>query len=223
MEWSNTTPIVGLKTCKDLELILNIQKEGGTTSTYSKLAKEYKDIFEGIGNLENKCKIHLKENAVLTVYPARKVPLAMRQKLKNELDRLEALNIIGKVSKQTDWVNTMVMVEKKDGNVHLCIDPVDLNKAIQRPHYPIPTFEDATEDLHGISTISKLNVWSGYWILPLTERSSFYSTFSTVFGRYRWKRYPFGLVSAQDKFQHQMDEIFEGLEGIHILIDDILV
>ncbi|KAK2706032.1 hypothetical protein QYM36_016153, partial [Artemia franciscana] len=166
---SNTTPIVGLKSCKDLELIkliLNIQKEDRTTSAYSKL-----DTFEGIENLENKCEIHLKENAVPTVYPARKVPLAMKQKLKDELDRLEALNIIGKVSEPTDWVNAMVMVEKKDGSVRLCIDPVDLNKTIRRPHYPIPTFEDATEDLHGIST----------------------------------------------------HRIFEGLEGIRILIDDILV
>ena len=131
---SNTTPIVGLKTCKDLELIkliLNIQKEGGTTSAYSQLVKEYKDIFEGIGNLENKCEIHLKENAVPMVYPARKVPLAMKQKLKDELDRLEALNIIGKVSEPTDWVNAMVMVEKKDGSVRLCIEPVDLNKAMK--------------------------------------------------------------------------------------------
>ncbi|KAK2727377.1 hypothetical protein QYM36_008013 [Artemia franciscana] len=130
----------------------------------------------------------------------------MKQKLKDKLDRLEALNIIGKVSEPTEWVNAMVMVEKKDES-----------------HYPIPTFEDATEDLHGISTVSKLDVRSGYWILPLTERSSFYTTFSTVFGRYRWKRYPFGLVSAQNEFQRQMDEIFEGLEGIRILIDNILV
>ncbi|KAK2716561.1 hypothetical protein QYM36_006892 [Artemia franciscana] len=195
---------MGLKTCKDLQLIkliLNIQKEGGTTSAYSKLVNEYKDTFEGIGNLENKCEIHLKENAVPTVYPARKVPLAMKQKLKDELDRLEAINIIGKVSEPTVWVNAMVMVEKKDGSVRLY----------------------ATEDLHGISTVSKLDVQSGYWILPLSERSSFYTTFSTVFGRYRWKRYPFGLVSAQDEFQRQMDEIFKGLEGICILIDDILV
>ncbi|KAK2725422.1 hypothetical protein QYM36_000054 [Artemia franciscana] len=115
----------------------------------------------------------LKENAVPTVYPARKVPLAMKQNLKDELDRLEALNIIGKVSDPTDWVNAIVMVKKKDGSVRLCIDPVDLNKAIRRPHYPIPTFEEATEDSHGISTVSKLDVRSGYWILPLTERSSF--------------------------------------------------
>ena len=55
----------------------------------------------------------------------------MKQKLKDELDRLEAINIIGKVSEPTVWVNAMVMVEKKDGSVRLCIDPVDLNKAIR--------------------------------------------------------------------------------------------
>ncbi|KAK2713618.1 hypothetical protein QYM36_009479 [Artemia franciscana] len=133
---SNTTPIVGRKTCKDLELImliLNIKKEDRTTSACSKLVNEYKDILKGIGNLENKCEIHLKENSVPTVYPARKVPLAMKQKLTDELDRLEALNIIEKISEAPDWVNTMVIVKKKDESARLCIDPVDLNKAIRRP------------------------------------------------------------------------------------------
>ena len=76
---SNTIPVMGLKSCKDLELIkliLNIQKEDRTTSACSKQANEYKDTFKEIGNLENKCDIHLKENAIPTVYPVRKVPLA---------------------------------------------------------------------------------------------------------------------------------------------------
>ncbi|KAK2710413.1 hypothetical protein QYM36_011810 [Artemia franciscana] len=117
----------------------------------------------------------------------------------------------------------MVMVEKKDGGVRLCIDPVDLNKAIKRPYYPVPSFEDAVAELDGAAVFSRLDARSGYWILPLSTRSSYYTTFSTIYGRYRWKRYPFGLVSAQDEFQRKMEEAFEGLEGIRILVDDILV
>ena len=128
-----------------------------------------------------------------------------------------------KVSKSTDWVNAMVMVEKKDGTVRLCIDPVDLNKAIKRPHYPITTFEDAVAEIDGAVIFSKLDARSGYWILPLSTRSSYLTTFSTIFGRYRWKRYPFGLVSVPDEFQRKMEEAFEGLKGIRILVDDILV
>ncbi|KAK2718380.1 hypothetical protein QYM36_005628 [Artemia franciscana] len=117
----------------------------------------------------------------------------------------------------------MVMVEKKDGGVRLCIDPVDLNKAIKRPYYPVPSFDDAVAELDGAAVFSRLDARSGYWILPLSTRSSYYTTFSTIYGRYRWKRYPFGLVSAQDEFQRKMKEAFEGLEGIRILVDDILV
>ncbi|KAK2725576.1 hypothetical protein QYM36_000169 [Artemia franciscana] len=197
-----------------IKLVLNIEKSP---------VSEYSDVFKGIGKLKTECEIYLKDNATPTVHPARKIPLALKQKLKTELERLESLDIIKKVSEPTDWVNAMVMVEKKDGGVRLCIDPVDLNKAIKRPYYPVPSFDDAVAELDGAAVFSRLDARSGYWILPLSTRSSYYTTFSTIYGQYRWKRYPFGLVSAQDEFQRKMEEAFEGLEGIRILVDDILV
>ena len=214
---SNTTPIIGFKASKDMNLIklvLNIEE-----SPVSK----YSDVFKGIGKLETECEIYLKDNATPTVHPARKIPLTLKQKLKTELERLESLDIIEKVSEPTDWVNDMVMVEKKDGGVRLCINPVDVNKAIKRPYYPVPSFDNAVAELDGAAVFSRLDACSGYWILPLSTRSSYYTTFSTIYSRYRWKRYPFSLVSAQDEFQRKMEEAFEGLEGIRILVDDILV
>ena len=65
-----------------------------------------------------------------------KFPAAMQDKLKTELSHLESLGIIEKVVTLTKWVNSMVMVERKDGSIRLCIDPVDLNKSIKQPHYP---------------------------------------------------------------------------------------
>ena len=47
------------------------------------------------------------------VHPARKIPLALKQKLKDKLEQLESLDIIEKVSEPTDWVNAMVMAEKR--------------------------------------------------------------------------------------------------------------
>ncbi|KAK2704195.1 hypothetical protein QYM36_017493 [Artemia franciscana] len=197
-----------------IKLVLNIEESP---------VSEYSDVFKDIGKLETECEIYLKDNATPTVHPARKIPLALKQKLKTELERLESLDIIEKVRQPTDWVNAMVMVEKKDGGVRLCIDPVDLNRAIKRPYYPVPSFDVAVAELNGAAVFSRLDARSGYWILPLSTRSSYYTTFSTIYGRYRWKRYPFGLVSAQDEFQRKMEEAFEGLEGIRILVDDILV
>ncbi|KAK2714198.1 hypothetical protein QYM36_008681 [Artemia franciscana] len=56
--------------------------------------------------------------------------------------------------------------------------------------------------------------------MELDEESSLLTTFSTTFGRYCWKQYPFGVKSAQDEFQQKMEEVFKGLD-IGLIIDDI--
>lgn len=49
------------------------------------------------------------------------------------------------------------------------------------------------------------------------------TTFNTPFGRYRFLRLPFGINSAQDKFQRRVNETYEGLKGVAAIVDDILV
>ncbi|KAK2727383.1 hypothetical protein QYM36_008018 [Artemia franciscana] len=115
----------------------------------------------------------------------------------------------------------MVAVGKKDGSLRICIDPVDLNKSIRRPFYPIPSLEDAK--LHGVKYLSKMDARSGYWSLVLDDESADLTTFNTIFGRYRFKRMPFGIISAQDEFQRRMKEALEGLDGFAVIIDDLLV
>jgi hypothetical protein len=42
----------------------------------------------------------------------------------------------------TDWVNFLVIVDKPNGDFRICIDPTDLNKAIKREYFSIPTYVD---------------------------------------------------------------------------------
>ncbi|KAK2711995.1 hypothetical protein QYM36_010876 [Artemia franciscana] len=172
---------------------------------------QYADVFEGIGQLPGVCKLTLKEGAVPTVQPPKRVPFALEKRLKAELDRLEQMKIIEKVTKPTDWVNSVVIVEKANRNLRICLDPVDLNKNLKRPHYPIPTFESITQRCAGAKIFSKLDATSGFWSMMLDDESSDLTTFNTIFGRYKFKRYPFGLNSAQDDFQRKMEEAFENL------------
>ena len=72
----------------------------------------------------------------------RRVPVAVRDRLEEELVRLEELDVISKVSEPTDWVSGLVLAEKKEGSLRVCIDPKPLNKALKRPIYPLPTMED---------------------------------------------------------------------------------
>ena len=69
------------------------------------------------------------------VHAARKVTVAIRAKVKAELDRMEKLNVISKEDEPTKWVNSMVVVPKPNGAVRICLYPRDLNKAINRKQY----------------------------------------------------------------------------------------
>ena len=83
----------------------------------------------------------------------------------------------------TTWVNSMVVVPKKNGKLRIWLDAKDLNRAIKREHYPLPTIEDVTTRLHGAKVFTKLDVRSGFWHVNLDEKSSYLTTFSTPF----WK------------------------------------
>src|SRR5699024_2282171 len=64
---------------------------------------------------------------------------------------------------------------------------------------------------------------SGFWQILLDSKSSYLCTFTTPFGRYRFPRMPFGICSASEVFQRAMTQIFDGVDGVAIMLDDILV
>ena len=85
---------------KLIKFILNVQNKPATSMKpkMARILEEYGDVFEGIGKLPGKCKIHLKEGAVPTVQPPKRVPFALQEKLKEELDCLEVMGIIEKTT-----------------------------------------------------------------------------------------------------------------------------
>ena len=64
---------------------------------------------------------------------------------------------------------------------------------------------------------------SGFWQIKVDEDSSKLLAFSTPFGRYKFLRLPFGIVSAPEIFHAAVAEIIEGLDGVANEIDDIIV
>lgn len=63
----------------------------------------------------------------------------------------------------------------------------------------------------------------GFWQLPTSEETAKILTFVTSFGRYCFKRLPFGISSAPKEFHGTLTEILTGLEGVLIYIDDVLI
>ena len=157
------------------------------------------------------------------VHPPRRILVTLRSRVKDELDRMETLGVAERVHEPSDWVNSMVTVIKPNGKLRICIDPRDLNKAIKREHFPTKTVEEVVARMPNAKVFSVLDASSGFWQIKLDQESSKLCTFNTPFGRYRFKRLPFGICSAQDVFQDVMSEIFSGIEGVEVIVDDLLI
>ena len=219
-------PLIGGKTSLDMGLVkrcyaMNVDPSEPIPS-YNSIIQEYKDVFEGLGCLSGEYNVQLKENAKPVVHPPRKIPFAIRDKVKAELDRMETLGVIQRVEHPTDWVNSMVVVEKPN-KVRICLDPRDLNQNIKREHYPMKTVEEVAAKLAGANVFSVLDAGHAFWQVKIDEESSQLLTFNSPFGRYQCKRLPFGINSAPEIFQRKVSQMFEGLEGTDVIMDDILV
>ena len=206
-------PILGIKSCLAMNIIqykdndlLNKPETGGSSVyaiedqpspvTKEELMLKFPDVFgEGLGQLDGQYKIRLDE----TVPPVQHVPcriaMALRPQLKDTLDALEAQGIIAQVTMPTRWISSIVAVPKKNGKLRICLDPKDLNHAIQREKYQLPTVEDIATRLHGAKVFMVMDVrngfWhvmvmdvrNGFWHVSLDEESPYLTTFQTPFDR----------------------------------------
>ncbi|KAK5893905.1 hypothetical protein CgunFtcFv8_006733 [Champsocephalus gunnari] len=77
--------------------------------------------------------------------------------------------------------------------------------------------------LSGSTVFSSLDAASGFWQIPLDRDSQRLTTFITPYGRYCFKRLPFGISSAPEIFQRKMVETLEGLDGVAVYMDDIII
>ena len=136
---------------------------------------------------------------------------------------MEKLDIIETVFEPTEWVNSLVVVQKPIGKLRVCLDPKDLNKAIKRHYHHIPTAEDILSCMAGGTVFSKLDASSDYWQIHVDEDSSKLLIFNSPFGRYKFKRLPFGVLHASEVFQADVAEILKGIEGVQNAQDDIIV
>lgn len=236
----NLRPLLGRKACIGMNIVTYLDNDQlnkpntGDAEVYpvsekvgaltkEQLMRKYPRVFgDGIGRLKGEYHIRLDPQSVPVQHAPRKVPVALRDRLKETLDQLSEQGIVAPVTEPTSWVSSMVVVPKSDGKLRICLDPKDLNQAIQREHYPLPTIEDIATRLHGAKVFTVLDVRNGFWHVPLDEDSSFLTTFNTPFGRYRWTRMPFGISSAPEVFQRRMHEVIEGLKGVEVVADDFV-
>lgn len=168
-------------------------------------------------------KLMVDDQAKPKFFRPRPVPFLLREKIEMELDDLQAKGIISPVQ-SSPWAAPIVPVLKQNGKMRICGDfKLTINQAAPREVYPLPRIEELFANLAGGKFFSKLDMSNAYLQLPLDEESKRYVTVNTHRGLFQYNRLPFGVSSAPAIFQRYMETLMQGLRGVSVYIDDILV
>ena len=230
------TALVGINDSEKLGLVqanfdmvknehVKIINEVTEESFKSGIAKEYPELFKGIGLMDGEISIRLKNGAIPHVEPIRRVPHAMQEPLKLELDTLVGEGILHKVdiSEPIEWLNSFVCVRKANGKIRLCPDPTHLNKWTLRPRHSSKLVDDILHKLNGAKYFSVIDSTSSFFNHKLDNDSSKLTTFSTPFGRYHYLRMPMGASLSSDVYQYKVDAHLDKILNCMAITVDIIM
>lgn len=220
--------ILGHDACERLKLVSRHNIDELKTNEKGKLTKEdllseYPAVFNGTGMFAKEYHIETSSEVRPCIQPQRRIPYTRHDKLKQTLDDLKQREIVDDVDRPTDWVSNLVITEKKNGSMRVCLDPKPLNTAIKREHYEMPTVADVQAKLAGKKIFTVLDLKDGFWQVRLSDESSYLTAFNTPWGRMRFLRMPFGICSASEVMQKRNMETFGDIHNVHIIGDDMII
>ncbi|CAD5206231.1 unnamed protein product [Bursaphelenchus okinawaensis] len=156
-------------------------------------------------------------------FRSRQIPFALRDKVDQELDKLEKSSEWKKV-RHTDFASPLVIVPKPGDEIRLCVDfKRTINPQLDVDEHPIPTVESVFQSLNGGKTFSKIDLKAAFTQLKLSPDSQKICTVSTPRGLYQCTRLPFGIASAPAIFQSTIEKILQGIPNVAVCLDDITV
>ena len=123
------------------------------------------------------------------------------------------------------WATPVVAVLTSDQkSVRLCGDfKVTVNPLAKLDHYPVPKVEDLFAILSNGKLFRKLDLRQAYQQLLLDDESKKYVVINTTKGLFQYTRLPYGISSAPGIFQREMEHLLQGILGVVVYLDDILV
>ena len=180
-----------------------IYHEPGTVSckTMEDLKKLYPNSFNRLGSLKEAYNIRVDPTVKPATHARRKVPIESKEAIDKELDYLIEEEIITEQVEPTPWVSSVTFPRKPKGEVRVCLDPSNLNKAIIREHHKPMTVEEIAHELAGATVYTKADALKAFLQIHLTHEASLFMTFNSHRGRLRFLWMPFGAKMSQDVFQ----------------------
>ena len=116
-------------------------------------------------------------------------------------------------------------VRKKYGEIGLCVDFRNLNRASDKDNYPVPPMEQILQMVSSSELFSLLDGFFGYNQVLVAEEDILKTTFRTKWGTCSYRRIPFGLINARATFQRDMNIDFYGLisHSVVVCLDNVTI
>ena len=124
------------------------------------------------------------------------------------------------------WASPMVLVRKKDGSLHFCIDLRKLNARTVKDAYSLPHIEESLDCLNGLCIFTSLDLKSEYWQVLMDDDNIPLTAFTVgPLGFYECLHMPFSLTNALATFQWLMESCLGvlHLQQCIIYLDDIII
>ena len=193
------------------------------------LLSEYRDVFAKTPKHMGKTKltehrIEIERDA----NPVKRRPYRVSQKeretINEQIKEMLEHDIIRPC--HSPWASPVVLVTKKDGSTRFCVDYKKLNNVTKKTNYPLPQIDDIMSYLGKARYFSTLDMFSGYWQVPVEEKSKPYTAFvAQGHGSYEFNVLPFGLCNGPATFQELADIVFWDMKWKEVLVylDDVIV
>ena len=148
-----------------------IYHEPGTVSckTMEDLKKLYPNSFDRLGSLKGAYNIRVDPTVKQATHARRKVPIKSKEAIDKELDYLIEEEIITEQVEPTPWVSSVTFLRKPNGEVRVCLDPSNLNKAIIREHHKPMMVEEIAHELAGATVYTKADALKAFLRIHLTH------------------------------------------------------
>ena len=126
-------------------------------------------------------------------------------------------NIIESVDLLQPWVSNIVVTPKSNGNIRICLDAREINKALKQEKFPLSTLDSLIDNMSGAKYFLKIDLRNAYTQVELSEKARSFTASITEEGVKRYMQLIYGLSPVSAMFQRCLEQTLGGIKGVKII------